>query len=387
MKRVIVDIIFAGLFLGIFTFTACIEEDPVLQEILVEELENETPVEIPAREAITFILGSDKKSNNPYYQEATNFYAFNPTGKTEHLVTSVASLLEISNYLKSHKPANGLPWGLVNLVSHGNQWTGLSVKVVPKSKRATVDRIQEYIDNQTLQPLPKEILDEESEIFIHGCGIGNNQKLMQTVAIAFGGQGHPFTVRASKLYEYYTSEQVGKAVKSSERYIANAYAISYKMGYQPANNSIIKELGATYPTASVNWQDALSRESPRWPGDTYHFTFQVPVKWVIPFTSKDSMPDVSTKKKQLAWIKTQPNILNKLKEIELPIDQFNWWFRQVHVKNEDGSKSPAIWLKGYATILSVLQALTQDNQNGLLPFQPPLDNEQYYTTIQPQKNS
>ena len=165
--------------------------------------------------------------------------------------------------------------------------------------------------------------------------------------------------------------------------MAQSYSLSFKMGYQPNNVTLTENLMETHPDAAIDWQDALTRIQPRFPGDTYHFTFQVPVKWVIPFPSKDSLPDVSTKAKQIAWIKKQPEIIKKLEEIELPIEDFNWWFRQVYVDNYEGGKSPAIWLKGYATILSVLQALVvEGSETGIpMPFQPDLNHDVYYTEV------
>lgn len=333
------------------------------------------------REDITFILGEDKEANNPYYAEATNYYAFNPEGKTEQLVTHCRSLVEVQDYLTNNRPGNGLPWGLVNLVSHGNQWTGLSVKVSPDSKRATPERIQEYIDNCTLQALPTYVLDQFSEIFLHGCGIGNNAQLVNAVARAFGGEDHRLSVRASKFYEYYTSEKQGHAITSSQRYMAQAYSVYFKMGYRPTDEILAKQLSLAYPHDTINWEDALSRESPRWLGDRYHFSFEVPVKWVIPFASEDSIPDLSSPSQQLAWIQSQPDLMAQLDEIEIPAEQFNWWSRRVYVNNEDGTRSPAIWLKGYCTILSVLDVMVENERTDSRhekPFEEAEDDIYYY---------
>ena len=339
-----------------------------------------TTYETAKREDITFILGEDRNNANPYYREAGYYYSLNPEGKTEQLVKDVRSLQEVGEYLKAHKPANGLPWGIVNLVSHGNQWTGLSVKVTPSSKRATPARILEHISDRSLQPLPNDILDEQSEIFLHGCGVGNNAKLLTVISLAFGGPGRNVNVRASKLYEYYTSEKHGNIPQKSERFVAESYSLSFKMGYQPDQQTLVDLLTNQNTDTDIDWEDALSRERPRWPGDTYHFTFQVPVKWVVPFVSKDSMPDVSTKSLQIAWINSRPEITEKLKELELPADKFNWWFRKVYVTNDDGSKSPAIWLKGYCTILSVLRPLTE-SADSHRPLQPDPQDAKYFAVL------
>ena len=355
-----------------------IESNLELAEIHIDSLPQQE-----VRNAITFILGEDKTDDNRYYEEATNYYAFNEKGKTEHLITNIRSLEGVLEFLRNFKPANGKPWDLINLVSHGNQWMGLSVKVTDYSKRATPERIREYIDNQTLIPLSEDILDENSVIFVHGCGLGNNQELMYAVAEAFGGSNSPVSVRASRLFEYYTSEKHRHRVVSTERYLAQSYSLSFKMGYRPDNKTLIESLQQAHSNAAIDWKDALERTEPRFPGDTYHFTFEVPVKWVIPYENKDSLPDLSTKEKQLAWIKTRPEILKKLEAIELPVEQFNWWFRQVYVKGENSEKKPAVWLKGYATILSVLQAqVVEDPDSGnSKSFESDYSNGIYFTEV------
>ncbi|MEO1051981.1 MAG: hypothetical protein AAFX87_15220 [Bacteroidota bacterium] len=329
-----------------------------------------------AREDITFILGEDREADNPYYQEASNYYLFNPKGRTEHLVNSCRTLLDVGNYLRSHKPANGLPWGTVHLVSHGNQWNGLSTKVTPHSKRSTADEIEKFLTAKAIEPVSDDILDEASEIFIHGCGVGNNEELVERIKQALA-VNCSVKARASKLYEYYTSEQYAHQVKSTHRYLAHAWSISYKYGAQPEQDCIINELASKYPQAQLNWSEVLEREAPRFAGDSYHYTFEVPVKWVIPFPSKSAMPDVSDQEKQLAWIKTQPEILAKLQTLNLPLEKFSWKFRKVYTKDEEGTRTPALWVKGYCTILSVIQPLVEEGDNNK-PLLPDLNDDQFY---------
>lgn len=331
---------------------------------LIDEVKD--PVVITARENITFILGEDREADNPYYDEATNYYRYNEKGKTEHVITSCRSLLEVRNYLAKNAPSNNQPWGLVNLVSHGNQWLGLSVRVVPEGKRSTPENIMESIDNSTFKPLPSYILDEESILYVHGCGIGNNPEILKSIGKAFGGKDTLPKVQASVLFEYYSSIKYNEVVIESQRYFAKVWHTNYKKGYRPENTVLSRRLKQEYPESTIDWQDALSREQPRWDGDIYHYTFEIPVKWVFPYPDKDSLPDLSSHPKQLEWIRYQDEIMETLKKIEIPEEKFNWWFRNVYVANEDGSRSPAIWLKGYSTILCVIQPVIEDeNDNNI----------------------
>lgn len=307
------------------------------------------------RESITFILGEDREADNPYYAEAINYYLFNEEDRTEYLVTECRSLLEVRNYLCDNPPSNKQPWGLINLVSHGNQWMGLSTRVTPDSKRASTEIINEYIDNGLFPEVPDSLLDGDSELYVHGCGIGKNKLLVLAIQKAFGGNKNLPAISASELYEYYTSVKYKGAVQKSERYLAKTWSVCYKMGYKPNNAMICRMLADKYPDSTIDWKDALDRDRPRWTGDIYHYTFEVPVKWVIPYSERDSMPNVSTKELQLNWLRNQENICSMLNKINIPIEKFNWWFRTVYVNNDDGTRSPAIWVKGYCTILTIIQ--------------------------------
>ena len=371
-----------GVVLILFTICRFQESDPLpkTNEVAISSKEV-YPIAQITRESITFILGEDRELDNPYYAEAFNYYLFNEEGKTEYVVTTCRSLLEVRNYLAQNPPSNHLPWGLINLVSHGNQWLGLSVRVQPDGKRTSVENLQEYIDNSLFKPLPDTILDQQSQLFIHGCGVGNNHALVEAIGKAFGGKNITPRVKASCLFEYYASIKNNGAVIETQRYFTRVWYTVYKKGYRPEDFILCRKLQEKYPDTTMDWQDALSREQPRWAGDIYHYTFEVPVKWVISYPHKDSLPDVSTKEKQLEWIRSQPDIVTALEKIEIPVEKFNWWFRHVYVANDDGTRSPAIWLKGYSTILCVLQPLLDEKgDTGLLqkPFVPEDDDERYH---------
>jgi hypothetical protein len=324
-------------------------------------IDSDMASKISDRLSITFILGEDREYDNPYYIEAANYYKYNEEGKTEYVNTGCRSLLEVRDYLLENPPANGKPWGCINLVSHGNQWLGLSVRVTPESKRATPERIWEYIDNGTFSPMPLSVIDELSEFYIHGCGVGKNTELLDAITEAFRNNDTVPVVKASRLFEYYSSVKYKGSVIETQKYEARAWSVNYKMGYRPSYYTLMKWLDVKYPDESINWQDALNREQPRWDGDSYHYTFEVPVKWVIKYPNRDSLPDVSTNSKKLEWIAGQQEIMNDLQQIEIEPEKFNWWFRTVNVRNDDGSLSPAVWVKGYCTILCVIQPVVENN--------------------------
>ena len=99
------------------------------------------------RQNITFILGEDKKESTPYYSLALDYYSNDKFARTEYINNSCRSLSEVRDYLRNNPPGNGLPWGIVNLISHGNEWYGMSVPVAPGSKRSSTERITEYVND------------------------------------------------------------------------------------------------------------------------------------------------------------------------------------------------------------------------------------------------
>ncbi len=237
------------------------------------------PDQITTRLSIAFILREDKEADNRYYDEAMRYYSTNPQGKTNFIVTTCRSLTEVKAYLKNNLPGSANPWGTIHLISHGNQWTGLSVKVAPSSKRATTERIVTHMQSSSFELLDQTVVDSQTTIFLHGCGVGNNRDLVNSVRGFFGSKYEQPMIFAPKLFEFYASTGTEKNLQS-ERYLAQSWFVCYPMDAKPSVSLLTNELREKYADARVDWQSALSHEQPRWIGDAYHYTFEVPVKWV-----------------------------------------------------------------------------------------------------------
>ncbi len=331
------------------------------------------------RPSITFILGEDEDAGNPYYSLATSYYQNNPEGCTNYLVCDCRSLSDVRDYLANNYSDDGQPWGLINLVSHGNQWLGLSVKVTPQSKRATCDRILENIRNGKLKELPDSLIDSKTEIFLHGCGVGNNPGLVDAVGEAFGGSTNKPKVRASKLFEYYSLDD--GAAKEIRRYFAHTWSICYKMGENLEKDTLCDLLGEKYPTSEIDWINALNRELPRWSGDIYYYTFEVPVKFTIKQCDINAMPNVNDEDSLMVWVKNQKEITGLLEKIEIPAEKFKWSVTTVYANEGKGKKSPALWIKGYCTVMCIIEPLVGGDRNECerrKPYAPELDDPEYY---------
>ena len=322
------------------------------------------------RESITFILGEDREADNPFYREATLFYSSHPDANTDYLVTSCRSLSEVHRYLKAYPPCNGRPWGIVNLVSHGNPWAGLSVRVSPGAGRSTVARVNEAVEAHVFEPFADTLVDCETEIFLHGCGLGRSPELLQSVARAFRSTAGIPVVRASVLFENYSREQ---GALYPERYLADAYFVSHPMGQSPDRHQLMNAFREKYADVTINWFDALQRESPRHAGEAYHYTMEVPVKVLI--RGRHSADVVHDE----AWVETQPEIAEAVQRTGLAAEDFAWSARDAYVDNADGTRDRAIYVRGYATLVIVLKALTMEGEAGMSrPLRPDPADVRYY---------
>lgn len=338
----------------------------------------------PLRESITFILGEDKDAGNPYYSEASKYYSNNPVGKTTYMVTSCRSLIEVRNHLVKHVSPDS-PWGRINLVSHGDQWLGLSVKVTPESRRSTPERLQEFLQTGTFNPMPDSVIDQQSEVVIHACGIGNNIDFVETLALVFKATSTTPQVIAPRLFEFYSSGTDQSGNLQSLNYMTKAWMVSYKKGDKPGNLILCNLLQEKYPEAHISWQDALSREHPRFGGDSYHYTFDIPVNMVVNIPLHDSLPNFSTIENKLMWINQQSDIKHILSKIQIPAEKFSWNLKSGYARNKAGKRTRAISVKGFCTILCILKPLTDEklsSAGSIRPLVPAITDTTFYYQAQ-----
>lgn len=323
-----------------------------------------------SRESITFILGDDANNNNKYYHEAAEYYRVDNNDRTEYLVSSCRSLTEVTSYLRNNPPSNGQPWGTINLVTHGNQWLGLSVRVIPGKYRTSVKSLQAAMDQGVFSPLPDSVIDSKSEITVHGCGVGNNKNLINTMGDVFSSKSEKPLVRASLFFENYVSIDDAGYISDTRRYLTAAYFAYYKKGYRPGDIRLSRQLTRRYPDQQINWRDILNRKEPRWAGDSFHYTFNVPVKWIVLYEDEHSLPDISNDENQQQWLLKQEELLSTIESTEIPFNKFSWKIKTIKYKCEDGTLVPAVRAKGLATILCVLKPLISDDQNQIANYQP-----------------
>ncbi len=142
------------------------------------------------------------------------------------------------------------------------------------------------------------MIDDSTEIFLHGCGPGNDHELLKIVSKAFGGNDKRPVVTASKLKEYYSSIRNSDKVLKNQLFYAETWDVYYKFKNKPGNKELKQEFEKLYPNVTINWDNALSRTSPVAPRGVYYYTINVPVFYMKQYDTGDSLPDLSTEEKK-----------------------------------------------------------------------------------------
>ena len=230
------------------------------------------------RASITFILGEDHSQYNQYYTLANHYYRLNPTERTDMVVTGLTSLQQVLLYLRRHSPADGRPFGIINLVSHGNQFVDLAMTISPGGDRTSAETLREAMRRKQIVPLDSTVVDSLTVVFLHGCAVGHNQSLLNQLAEAFGGKSG-VTVKASKLFEYYAYPTASKNPQSIRHYYAWVWYAFYRPDSAMSENDFVRQLNHRYPQDRVRWRSGLRRRFQEQPSDLYHYSFEVQCTW------------------------------------------------------------------------------------------------------------
>lgn len=305
------------------------------------------------REGITFIVGEDRNPDNRFYQAATDYYLTDSGARTEHLERSLRCLADVRDYLENHRPANGLPWGVVNIVTHSYEWGGLSVPVREGEGRADLTALRLAIGSGNLTPLPDSVVDCRTEFRIQGCALGRDTALLRLLGIAFGGPDlqRP-RVGASRYFVYYESVRDGGQVVSADQFFADYWYVVYPKGQRPGNAELAKRLAERYPDDSVDWRAAMGRSGPRRPGDAYYRMLSLPATWVTIYPESAALPTLGTQAARRSWLETQAELLKRLGSMGLGLDDFVWSVRDTAVV-DGGVRKPAVLAAGRSTIACI----------------------------------
>jgi len=302
--------------------------------------ENSSPKQAPS---ICFILGEDK-GDHQYYTLAESYFRTDTNVSCDRMIKHIRSIEALISFLNTQK--QNVPYGRIEVVVHGNVWSGLSAKIFEGGERAYPKDLLKASMSGALPKLMNDIVDSNTVINIWGCGIGTNPLLRIGVSNCFRtAEGIEPKVNLSTKFVVF--KQMNDAVKMVQ---ASYWPYFFKRGYRPSEQTISTALSQQYPDATVNFEKILKTQSQ----DVFLNEFHVPIKWVVDYPDKTSRPDVTTKEQQMNWILNQPALVSKIKEFSIPVDQYHWRVEKILQYQEDGSVIPAIKAVGMSTVMCVL---------------------------------
>ncbi len=313
------------------------------QEETVWKYTPETLEVAPRTATITFILGEDE-GTNAYYARAEEYFRYHPEEAGEYLVTNLRSLSEVHDYLRDNPSVAG-PWQKINLVAHGNQWTGLAVPLFTDGpSRTHTELLREWTPDR---PLAKSVLNKSTEIIVHGCSVGRDSALLLQISRVFAARGNRFPgVSASENFTLFREGDYGM-----ERHYAEFYVRATPLGKYPQKEVMANRFRRQHPDKRIDWDEALSNTRFTEELAPHLYQFNVPVSWtrVYPNRGGAELP-----KDEAKWLAGEPDLMARLGEMGLSPRQFLWEFSAEDYPLADGGALPAVTANGKARLFCVL---------------------------------
>lgn len=299
---------------------------------------------------ITYILGEDK-GDQTFYTLAKEYFSLDTVDKTDKMISHIRSIEELIIDLNNR--AKDQTIDRIELVTHGNVWSGLSAKILDGGERAYP---KDLLKAKLLEQLPilnAGIINRKTTINLWGCGIGRNPIMNIALDKVFTDvEGIRPRVRASEDFVVFRRVP-GKSVPVKLR--ASYWPYFFKRGYRPSESLIQQKLEGEYPEVSMDWQDAFSRDVAESNTASFVNSFHIPVSWTVVYDHKDDRPKVKSESQKIDWIGKQKGLMKKINDLGIPIDKYKWTVNRIIHTNEKGEKVPAIKAIGMSTVLCVIK--------------------------------
>lgn len=336
VKHVFDQSIFASL-LSLLLFVICIA---VVPRQAVKEVERKVG------ESICFILGEDKEEQT-FYSLAADYFTTDSMASTNKLIRHVRSVEELVLFLNAQE--NSLPWHRIELVVHGNVWSGLSVDIKDGGERAYPKELLKALAKKQLPVLDGHVIDSNTIVNVWGCGIGNNPIMNLALNACFTDEeGERAEVNASKKFVVFKRKSGNGDVKLLK---ASYWPYFFRRGYRPGNNVISRAMADQYPNAPLDFKEVLRAEKSN---SVYEEQFHIPISWTVIYDSKESRPSVDTWDSKERWIRSQPSLMKKITDLQIPFELYTWTVNKIIHTDELGQQVPAIKAIGMSTVLCFL---------------------------------
>lgn len=319
------------------------------------------------RSSVTFIMGNDNSGFNQYYTLASHYYRSPGDDHTDIVIDHLSSLSQVLDWLRLNPAPDSLPYGLVNIVSHGNEFIDLQMKVTPRGERTSPASLQKALDESLLSPPDSSVIDSRTLIFLHGCAVGQNQPLLDALALAFGGNAK---VMASKLFEYYAYLSSNKNPQSIRHYYARTWYAFQHPDSSFDEKVILKQLRSRYPSDTTHWREGLRRRFQDNPTQIYHYSFVVPCSYSEFYDTPTDMPSVNTKQKRRQWIENHEDFKELLSLTHIPMNYFQVKFYRQTMVSDDNHIYYGLRVKARSLVICLIQPITVFDTTLGIPFAP-----------------
>lgn len=301
-------------------------------------------------ESITFIMGEDTEDRE-FYTLGEAFFRVDSVHKTDRIVKHIRSLEELLVFLNLNVPDK--PWGRIEVVVHGNVWSGLSAKILEGGERAYPKDLLKMVVQGKLPTLEVGIVDSSTQINIWGCGIGNNLIMNVALDSMFKDRvgNRPKVVASDDFVIFKKDETDGR----TKRVLASYWPYFYKRGYRPSESVIVEQMRKQYPEQNRSWKSAFESKNGGEIDDLKTEQFSIPISWVVTYPTKEERPNVESDIEKMAWVKSQPDLMKRINDLSIPIDKYTWNINKVIHRTDTGKTVPAIKAIGMSTIMCFLE--------------------------------
>ena len=229
------------------------------------------------RKSICFILGEDKEDQE-YYTLATEFFNQDSVAKTDKLIRHIRSIEELLHFLNQNKEDK--PWNRIELVVHGNVWSGLSAKIMDGGERAYPKDLLKAVLQKQLPILKANVIDTNTIVNVWGCGIGTNPIMNIALEKCFTDDvNNRVRLNTSKKFVVFKRQSRTGKVRLVQ---ASYWPYFFKRGYRPSPTKIARELEVQYPEANINFTNAILDDED---STTFHESFHIPISWTVIYLS------------------------------------------------------------------------------------------------------
>ncbi|HJU84425.1 MAG TPA: hypothetical protein VJ600_09455 [Holophagaceae bacterium] len=306
------------------------------------------------RESITFILGQDEEASRPLYAMADRYYRLDPGERTDHVQAGLRSLAEVRDFLAAHPPLDGRPWGVVNLVVHGNASGLLESPVWPGGGPATPELLSKVLAAKALAPVPDTVLDAKSELRVLGCSLGQRPRMLTLLSRAFGGEDseRPL-VRSSLLFMGFTSDE--RLPAGCGRCLWEAWTLPFRPGARPSATEAAARLQALDPRAGMDWRTAITRDHPLRATDCYAYEQRAEFHYTMVYPGEAEAPGLQNPGGSLRRLMENQGFQEALGRAGTPWNLYRWRVERTRYRTPEGASLPALVATGTAACLIVLR--------------------------------